>query len=491
MAFPTLVNSGGGETAVASTSHVITVPSGSVGDLILVILSTAASTSITKPAGWNVARSSGVSTIAQHVVWKIATAASESLTITSTASCLSTHLSQRYSGAAIVGTASMNDGTTGQPSTPNTLSADPVLGKDIVWVATWTETGTAGATSAPTSYGAVTSQNASSVSGVTTSLATRNFTGTYLAGSNYGSTGTVPYLVCSITVEPSYPAGRPYLVGRGAGFRGGTSANGTFTFSGSTGLTLGTDGLDSGCDQYVQSGDLVLVITATGSNTAVQRDSFVGTGDYTKLGSTVFAGNQHSTSMTAYYKILSGADTSFIYNSQAGTAEASVTWVHVYRPPPGGAFTGLVSNSVAFPANTQPDPGSQIPNTPSGFVLTQFASTANGAVAPAGFTIPGSYTWGSGFYQYYTTGTSVFHYMVMNTWNGNSTPIDVGLCTGGAANSTNGTSAAISIGINLTQGEFKIYDGSAWNFKPTKWYNGNAWYLKPVMYWNGTQWVRA
>lgn len=491
MAFPTLVNSGSGETAAASTSHVISVPTGSVGDLILIILSTAASTGITKPTGWNVARSFGVSTIAQHIVWKIATATSESLTITTAASCLSTHLSQRYSGAAIIGCASMNDGTTGQPSTPNTLTADPVLGKDVVWVATWTESGTAGATSAPTSYGAVTTKNASSAAGVTTSVASRNYTGVYLTGSNYGATGTVPYLVGSITVEPTLPAARPYLVGRGAGFRGGTSVNGTFTFVGSTGLTVGTDGLDSGCDQYVQSGDLVLVITSVASNTSVQRDPFVGAGDYTKIGSTVFAGNQHSTSMTAYYKVLTGVDTSFIYNSQANTAEASVTWVHVYRPPAGGAFTGLVANSIAFSGNTQPDPVPQIPTTPSGFVMTHIASSANGAVAPAGFTIPGSYTWTSGFYQYYTSGSSMYNYMIMNTWNGNTTPIDIGLCTGGAANSTNGTSAAISIGINLTAGEFKIWDGAAWTPKPAKWYNGTAWYEKPVLNWDGTQWVRS
>ena len=137
MAFPAIVTVGTGETAVDTTSHVVTMPTGiNVGDLLVVAFSVDGNPTCTASAGWTkLGQDTYTTDPTGAIFWKIATG-SDTLTVT-TNNQQATWVSFRIVGGSTI---------TGTSFKGNTANSDPAAHTapgtgDNLWIATWSGDG--------------------------------------------------------------------------------------------------------------------------------------------------------------------------------------------------------------------------------------------------------------------------------------------------------------------------------------------------------------
>jgi hypothetical protein len=152
VAFPSVTARATGGSSSNTTSHSITLPTHSVGQMLLVVLacdaeSARSSESSTTWRKYGTANSSSHST---HVFWKIATSTSETLTITTNQSDTSAHVSFAISDADQLIIQADLDGTgTANPNPPN---LDALATRDHLWIAAITDLGDRTVSAAPSGY---------------------------------------------------------------------------------------------------------------------------------------------------------------------------------------------------------------------------------------------------------------------------------------------------------------------------------------------------
>lgn len=198
-----------------ATSHSVNLPSGIVaGELLLVVFSTDGNPTITINTGvsgnnWVKLGQTNQADVVGSIFWKIAEG-SDVLTLTTSASETSSHISYRISGGASFSVYSASDvGTTAaNTSNPPSLTADPG-NAPYLWIATASKDGDNQiATGAPTDFTNLLTQ--ASVGGGSTSTAIRSFTATNQDPSNFtGFPATDQWVSYTLAVYSTNPVFDP------------------------------------------------------------------------------------------------------------------------------------------------------------------------------------------------------------------------------------------------------------------------------------------
>jgi hypothetical protein len=64
------------------------------------------------------------------------------------------------------------------------------------------------------------------------------------------------------------------------------------------------------------------------------------------------------------------------------------------------------------------------------------------------------------------------------------------MATGVASSFGGNSESAVDFTVgSVVAGQIKVYNGSAWVWKPVKVWNGSTWTTKTLRYWNGTSWI--
>lgn len=495
MAFPTIVaNTQGVSAATNTTSHPITLPSGSVGDMLFVIMSTTNSANISPPAGYTLLNDSYLNAtggIGQKVFWKTASATSETLTVTTTTSCQSSYFVYRLSGAAhaTVGGKYWSSTAITNPSMYNNRASD--IPKDNIFLAVLSTYGSTVATAVPTNYTGLITQSSGSATGASISIASNTSTSDYIQGVGTWTTGAAAInFSIGYCIEPTKPWGRPYLKSYIADYASTNPANSNITYEfwrGSYGAT-----------QNTVAGDIGIMCVATSSIGQVQRNPTIVTSGWNLLKTTYQPGASFSLTQTLYYKQFTGSENTLIWNPNAGLNETSVIVGAILRPPDGTqTFTVRTPNTVASNVSFLPDPPAVSPNVASDVLLAFGSEAATGASQSfAGFTYNASDYWFGGYsnWSYNTSGSAVATDVMHIRWNGKSGILDPGVWSGGFSNSTGGATITSSVVVSMSGGTFKVHNGDGtFTAHQTKYYSGatNGWYTKPVLVWNGSTWLRA
>lgn len=196
MAFPVVESRSSGATSTTNTTtHSITLPSGiQAGELLLVVFSVDGNPTCTPSAGWSrLTPAANGSTVQGCILWKVAEGG-DTLTITTSASEQSSHVSFRISGAAFITGAGANGSSTNSnpPSVSINAGAD-----DFLWIATRSGDSTVVATVAPSSYSDLQTQAAAGTGGASTNTAERNLNaasedpGTFTSASEQWASFTI------------------------------------------------------------------------------------------------------------------------------------------------------------------------------------------------------------------------------------------------------------------------------------------------------------
>lgn len=170
--YPTVESRNSGEETSATTSHTINMPSGiTAGDLLICVFTCDGGVTTTPPGDWREAWDVSYSTdVTQAIFTKIAEG-SDTLTVTTSASEESTHVTFRISGHGGTTSPQSSNGssTNSDPPTENIYDSLPCL-----WIATRGGDGTVVATSAPSGYGNMQTVQATNSTGASTNTAERN-----------------------------------------------------------------------------------------------------------------------------------------------------------------------------------------------------------------------------------------------------------------------------------------------------------------------------
>lgn len=195
----------GATTAVDTTTHVITMPSGILpGDTLLVIFSSDGVPTCTEASGlWTKLgqTSDGTSAVTGAIFWKIATG-SDTLTITTSAAEQSTHVSLRIQGGGTpTGTATSGNSTNSDP-TAHTVTVG--LNDIDLWLATRHGDAQVVATVAPAAYSNLQTSTAAGANGASTNSAERLLNPNPSTNENPGAfTSATEQWVCyTIQVPP-------------------------------------------------------------------------------------------------------------------------------------------------------------------------------------------------------------------------------------------------------------------------------------------------
>lgn len=182
--FPTVVARGSDRTSTTNTtSHPITFPSHAIGDLLFVHLAVDGNPTVNigSGSGWTkLGQDSNSNVVTGAIYWKIATSASESLTLSTTASEQSSHTvlvvrpTTDYAIAGISGSNANGSSTNSNP--PN--HAPGVGEQNFLWIATRAGDSTVVATAAPTNYTNLQTLAAAGTGGASTNTAERQLTAT-------------------------------------------------------------------------------------------------------------------------------------------------------------------------------------------------------------------------------------------------------------------------------------------------------------------------
>jgi hypothetical protein len=160
--FPTIVATSSGRDTTGSTTHVITLPSGQIGDLLLVISSQDGSlSSLTSSTGWKeLGEQSNTNIVSGAIFWKTATGG-DTLTITSAVSVEASYIVYRIRNAGTPSGAVAN--SSGTNSNPPSHTTDKV--RNYLWIASRSGDSTVVATAVQTGYYGFISQAANTTSG--------------------------------------------------------------------------------------------------------------------------------------------------------------------------------------------------------------------------------------------------------------------------------------------------------------------------------------
>lgn len=191
MAFPTVQTRAANRTTTTNTtSHAITLPTGiTAGDVLVVVFSTDGSPTVSVNTGvsgtnWNtIGQASNGTIVTGAVFWKIAEG-SDALTLTTSASEQSSHVSLRISGANVVSGTSANGSSTNSNPPLHTPSAGT---QDYLWIATRSGDSTVVATVAPTSFTNLQTQAAAGTGGASTNTAEYAFNASSLDPGTFTS----------------------------------------------------------------------------------------------------------------------------------------------------------------------------------------------------------------------------------------------------------------------------------------------------------------
>jgi hypothetical protein len=178
---PVVESRASARTTGNATSHPITLPSGvTAGDLILAFFSVDGNPTVsTTSTGWNkLGQRSNSNVVTGAVFWKIATG-SNSLTLTTSASEESSHVTLRVSGVkfpAAIASASSDGSSTNSDPAQGTTSATDSRGR--LWVVSRAGDSNVVATVAPSGYDNLQTQAANTTAGASTNTAEKTTSGT-------------------------------------------------------------------------------------------------------------------------------------------------------------------------------------------------------------------------------------------------------------------------------------------------------------------------
>lgn len=488
MAFPTLVGTNqGASAAVNTTTHTPTIINGNVGDLILVILALSTNTTITKPSGWNASFQYDYSTgVITHVgLWKIATNVSETISVTSTASCQSTFITYRFSGAAWVTTNGATAASSLTPTSHGGRAAD--IAKDCTWVEAIVVGSSVTPTATPAGFSSLISQLPSGTSPAVHSV-TQNLNSDSMTGGNWTFAAATTSVGACYCVEPSRPWARAYLVGMQSDSYS-TNSNHTTLFR----------YMRYGAATDTQANDVVLACFTTSAIGQAQRNVTITTPGYTLLSNAFSAGANFSIHQMVYYKVLTSSDTSIQWTSDGVSLESVRLQYNILRPPSGSErFTVTSPNNVSSNTTLLPDPPLiNVPdNTASQQIMYWGSHVGNGSSTSGGFTFNSAADYWFGAWSGAITtagGTALLGEMMHVRFDGRTTvPLDPQPWTVGLSNTTGGAMATSSALISISGGNFKVADNTG-SFAPhtLKYWSGSYWRTKPILYWNGSTWARA
>lgn len=340
-----------------STSHSVTIPGGDAGDMLVAIFSSDGSvTCSTTSSGWNKLGQDayGSSTGNQNnkvtgaIFWKMAsgtTPAADALTVTTSASRQSSHITYRIKGATgISGTATNGSSTNSNP--PN-----HVAGEDSwLWIATRSGDGTAVATSAPNNYTDLISRGSSGANGATTNSAIRLF-GSAQSSQDPGSfsSGNEQWVSWTLAIHGPAPVvvhtsiDPPAMGGGAPGYPevAATATSAKTTTSGSN----HTVSLPTG----IQANDLLLIFWADANTSGTQPTTPSGW-------TTLYSGNWASSSIyyRAWYRIATGSESSTVTVS-AGPERSAHTAYRIAAGTYKGIPVASAGNTGTTSSNPDPD----------------------------------------------------------------------------------------------------------------------------------------
>lgn len=172
MAVPVVEARASGSQDTNSTSHAITLPAGIVaGELLAVLFSVDGAPTVTGTATWVNSGFISQGSVVGYLFYRYATAdANDALTLTTSASEQSTHVSLRLSGAAGI---MHRTGVTGSSSNSTMASLAPGRLRDWAWLAFRAGDSTVVATAAPSGYANMQTRQASGTGGASTNTAER------------------------------------------------------------------------------------------------------------------------------------------------------------------------------------------------------------------------------------------------------------------------------------------------------------------------------
>lgn len=181
-------------TAVDTTSHAITMPSGvRHGELLICLFSCDGTPTLTLQNGWTQLISAANTTVVTgYVLFKFASG-TDSLTITTSASEQSSHITMRISNAGVPRAASAN----GSSTNSNPPNENPGFAEDWLWLATRSGDSTTVATVAPTNFAQLQTQAAAGINGASSNTAERSVNatsqdpGTFTSGNEQWASFTV------------------------------------------------------------------------------------------------------------------------------------------------------------------------------------------------------------------------------------------------------------------------------------------------------------
>jgi len=280
-------------TAVDTTTHAITLPSGiAAGNLLVVVFSVDGSPTVTVNTGvsgnnWNkLGQASNTTVVTGAVFWKIAEG-SDALTLTTSAAEQSSHITFRLTNAAdLTGTSANGSSTNSNPP-----SHTPAAGSDdYYWIATRSGDSTVVATAAPANFSNLQTLAGVGTSSASTNTAERLFTGTSLDPGTFTS-ATEQWVSWTLAVAPPQPA----ITGSLAATESGSDTFAAIGSAGSAGSTGSLAATETGSDTIASSG-LVLVAgslsaTENGPDTLVSSGTVLVSGSLaaTESGSDTFA----------------------------------------------------------------------------------------------------------------------------------------------------------------------------------------------------------
>lgn len=192
-------------SASNTTSHAVTIPSGDVGDLLVVALAVDGAPTISintgaSGAGWSRAgQASNSTTVTGDVFWKVAEG-SDALTLTTSASEQSSHVVYRIKEfGAGVETSNAN----GSSTNSNPPSLTPSWGSaETLWLVARMGDSTVQPTVAPTDFGGLVSIAAAGTGGASAAMAWRKYEGSTLDPGTFTSTSE-QWVSFTIAIQPA------------------------------------------------------------------------------------------------------------------------------------------------------------------------------------------------------------------------------------------------------------------------------------------------
>lgn len=259
--------------------------------------------------------------------------------------------------------------------------------------------------------------------------------------------------------------------------------------SGTSSIALNT-GIVGGSRGFVEEGDLVIAIFATGSTADRSLSITDGSSDYDLIGSELYTNGNYDTNLRVACKFMgSTPDTAVTFgpsgnvNDCAATAYMVFSGVDPTTPFDVTVQTSLLTNSILA------NPPSITPDTAGAFIVCIGAGCVPG-IAFADYGASGL----TDFFATRLTGVNSILFGAGHKADWSSGAYDQSAFTYSPGDSSVYSSAAMTIALRpdpsvSSGGNVKVWNGSSWVAKPVKVWNGSSWVTKPVKRWNGSAWV--